>query len=82
MQEFSQVLDKTLGELNDDYLAKRKGNIAIDIPVVREMPEGTFYQWLKRKNKLGGQHKIPRLSNSREFVEELLDLEKNLQTEI
>lgn len=82
MRQFTQILDQVLGELNDDYLAKRKGNIAIDIPVIREMPQGTFYRWLKKKNKLGGQHKIPRLSNSREFVEELLDLERNLQTEI
>jgi hypothetical protein len=46
------------------------------------MPEGTFYEWLKRKNKLGGQHKVPRLSNSREFVEELLNIRSSLQQEI
>ncbi|GAB2771159.1 GH3 auxin-responsive promoter family protein [Salinimicrobium soli] len=80
-KEFLQILDTELGILNDDYAAKRKNDIAIDAPVVREMPSGTFYQWLKRKNKLGGQHKIPRLSNSREFVEELLDLENSLRTE-
>lgn len=82
LKEFTAILDKELGELNDDYASKRKENIAIEAPLVREMASGTFYQWLKRKNKLGGQHKIPRLSNSREFVEELLELQRNLQTEL
>lgn len=82
LNEFTSILDLELGNLNEDYAAKRKENIAIGTPVVREMPAGTFYQWLKKKNKLGGQHKVPRLSNSREFVEELLDLQENLQTEI
>lgn len=82
LKEFTAILDVELGDLNDDYAAKRKENIAIEAPLVREMASGTFYQWLKRKNKLGGQHKIPRLSNSREFVEELLELQRNLQTEL
>ena len=81
MGRFKSILDEELGKLNDDYAAKRKDNIAIEAPVVREMPSGTFYEWLKRKNKLGGQHKIPRLSNSREFVEELLDLSRTLTPE-
>lgn len=79
---FREVLDEELGKLNDDYAAKRKEDIAIERPVVREMPAGTFYEWLKRKNKLGGQHKIPRLSNSRGFVEELLQLKKPMQPEM
>lgn len=82
LKEFTHVLDAELGELNDDYAAKRKENIAIEAPLVREMPSGTFYQWLKRKNKLGGQHKIPRLSNSREFVDELLELQRNMGSPI
>ena len=81
-EKFRKVLDEELGKLNDDYAAKRKHDIAIEAPKVRELACGTFYQWLKRKNKLGGQHKIPRLSNSREFVEELLNLEKSLSTEV
>ena len=81
-QKFREVLDRELCNLNDDYASKRKEGIAIEAPVVREMPQDTFYEWLKRKNKLGGQHKIPRLSNSREFVEELLELQKSLQKEI
>jgi phenylacetate-coenzyme A ligase PaaK-like adenylate-forming protein len=82
MENFTDVLDRELGRYNDDYASKRKNDIAIERPVVREMPEGTFYEWLKRKNKLGGQHKVPRLSNSREFVEELLNIRSSLQQEI
>lgn len=80
MKEFTAILDRELGNLNEDYAAKRKQDIAIEAPVVREMPQGTFYQWLKKKNKLGGQHKIPRLSNSREFVEELLEISRSLSS--
>lgn len=69
--EFRHFLDLELGNLNTDYQEKRKNDIAIEMPMVHEVPPGTFYEWLKRKNKLGGQHKIPQLSNSREFVEEL-----------
>ncbi|NJY62919.1 GH3 auxin-responsive promoter family protein [Salinimicrobium sp. CDJ15-81-2] len=81
-EQFVAILDKELGKYNDDYASKRRNNIAIEPPVVREMPEGTFYEWLKRKNKLGGQHKVPRLSNSREFVEELLKIKSSLQPEL
>ncbi len=72
--DFSSFLDKELCDLNDDYRSKRYKDAAIGNPLVHEVPSGTFYAWLKRKNKLGGQHKIPRLSNSREFIEELLSL--------
>lgn len=80
--DFLEILDRELGKYNDDYAAKRRNNVAIEPPVVREMPEGSFYEWLKRKNKLGGQHKVPRLSNSREFVEELLRIKSSLQPEL
>jgi len=43
-------------------------------PKVHQANEGLFYSWLKNNNKLGGQHKVPRLSNSRKFIEELLEL--------
>ena len=82
LKEFSTILDVELGKLNDDYAAKRRHDIAIEAPVVREMPAGTFYQWLKKKDKLGGQHKIARLSNSREFVNELLDLKNSFPSEV
>lgn len=82
IEQFREILDRELGKFNDDYASKRKNNTAIGPPVIRLLAEGTFYQWLKRKNKLGGQHKIPRLSNSREFVEELLGIQETLQPEI
>lgn len=69
---FAEILDKELAALNSDYKEKRKNKIAIEEPVVREVPSGTFYEWLKKNNKLGGQHKIPKVSNSREYLEELL----------
>lgn len=76
LQEFTSILDIELGKLNEDYAEKRKQDIAIERPVVREIPRGTFYSWLKQKGKLGGQHKITPLSNSRDFVEEILELSK------
>lgn len=69
---FCQILDETLKEVNSDYEAKRHQNIALRSPLVHKIPQGSFYQWMKEKGKLGGQNKVPRLSNSREYVEELL----------
>jgi hypothetical protein len=68
------VLDTALKSLNSDYESKRYKDIALRPPVVRAVPEGTFYKWLKKKDKLGGQHKIPRLSNDRTIIEELNEL--------
>ena len=82
MEKFTDVLDRELGNLNDDYASKRKQDIAIERPVVREIPRGTFYEWLKRKGKLGGQHKITPLSNSRDFVEEILQLSKEVSPDL
>jgi len=69
---FTEVLDNALKSLNSDYEAKRFNNFVIRLPIVRPMKEGTFYNWLKEKNKLGGQNKVPRLSNERKYVEEIL----------
>ncbi|MDT0675861.1 GH3 auxin-responsive promoter family protein [Autumnicola musiva] len=71
-ERFAAILDEELCQLNEDYREKRKADTAIHRPVVRQVPEGTFYQWLKSKEKLGGQHKIPVMSNDRKFVEEIL----------
>jgi hypothetical protein len=71
---FSEALDNALKSINSDYEAKRYLNITLMAPKVHQAKEGLFYSWLKKKNKLGGQHKVPRLSNSREFLEELIDL--------
>ncbi|MBX7127576.1 MAG: GH3 auxin-responsive promoter family protein [Cyclobacteriaceae bacterium] len=72
MEEFTHVLDDTLRKINSDYDAKRSFDLALVAPTVRSVSEGTFYNWMKQRGKLGGQHKVPRLSNSREFVEDIL----------
>jgi hypothetical protein len=69
---FVEVLDATLRQLNSDYDAKRYRDMALQPPVLTVAAAGTFEQWLARRSKLGGQHKVPRLSNSRELLEELL----------
>ena len=69
---FIRLLDDVLKELNSDYEAKRYNDITLRMPTLHIARENLFYDWLKSKNKLGGQHKIPRLSNSREYLDELL----------
>jgi hypothetical protein len=69
---FTKELDKSLKSLNSDYEAKRYNDYTIKMPVIKLAPKGLFYKWLKNKGKLGGQHKIPRLSNDRKHIEELL----------
>jgi hypothetical protein len=73
---FIDQLDSTLRNINSDYDAKRTLELALLKPVVHSAPRGTFYRWLKSKGKLGGQHKVPRLSNNRELIEEILNLAK------
>ncbi|MCX6235129.1 MAG: GH3 auxin-responsive promoter family protein [Bacteroidetes bacterium] len=72
MEAFTDAFDHALMALNSDYEAKRFQNMVLRRPVIRQVPEGTFYNWLKKKGKLGGQNKVPRLSNDRKFVEEIL----------
>ncbi len=71
---FVDVLDDTLKDLNSDYEAKRYKNMAIRRPEILIAPKGLFYRWLKSKGKLGGQNKVPRLSNTRDHIEELLKM--------
>lgn len=71
---FGELLDDALKDLNSDYEAKRYMDMTLRFPVVHVARHGLFYEWLKTKNKLGGQHKVPRLSNGREYMEELLEL--------
>ncbi len=70
---FAEIFDNALKALNSDYEAKRYHNLVLKPPKIRSMKKGTFYAWMKRNNKLGGQHKIPRLHNNREFVDEILE---------
>lgn len=74
LSEFAEILDKTLKTLNSDYEAKRFNDMTIQPPEIIPLPEGTFEKWLKQQNKLGGQHKIPRLSNKRDIVEQIIQL--------
>ncbi len=68
---FNKVLDETLQSLNSDYEAKRYNNMTLNAPVVNVARTNLFYDWLKNQDKLGGQHKIPRLSNQRHHLEQL-----------
>ena len=69
---FTLALDQHLKCLNSDYEAKRYKDIALGLPKVTALPGGLFHTWLKNKGKLGGQHKVPRLSNDRRYIDELL----------
>jgi hypothetical protein len=71
MHAFTVELDKNLQSVNSDYEAKRYKDIALGLPQITAVKKDCFHEWLKRKGKLGGQHKIPRLSNERIFIEEL-----------
>lgn len=76
LEKFIGILDKTLQAINSDYEAKRYKDMALHRPVIRVVPAGTFNDWLKYKDKLGGQHKVPRLSNDRKYIEEILGMVK------
>mgnify|MGYP000513004043 CR=1 FL=1 len=73
---FIEFLDNALKSLNSDYEAKRYNNITLKMPKVHIARKDLFYDWLKTRDKLGGQHKIPRLSNNRDYIEELLRMNK------
>lgn len=74
LNRFIQLLDEKLREVNSDYDAKRYKDIALLPPIIHAVDQGTFYDWMKSKGKIGGQHKVPRLANTREFLDELLSL--------
>lgn len=71
---FNELLDNALKSLNSDYEAKRYNNLTLNKPKINQAREHLFYDWLKGNNKLGGQHKIPRLSNTRDYLDELLGM--------
>ena len=74
LQRFASELDAALKSINSDYEAKRHKNIALRMPIVHSLQKGIFAEWLKSKGKLGGQHKVPRLSNDRKYIDEILEL--------
>ncbi len=73
-EHFVTVLDTALKTLNSDYEAKRHKNMALEMPHLVMVPSGTFYAWMKERGKVGGQNKIPRLSNDRQYIDQLLGL--------
>lgn len=78
LELFTKELDAALKSINSDYEAKRHKSIALGMPVIHAMKKGAFTEWLRSKGKLGGQHKVPRLSNDRTMIDEILKM--NLST--
>lgn len=76
LDHFIYELDASLQSINSDYEAKRYKDIALRMPVVHKLQKGIFNAWLKAKGKLGGQHKVPRLSNDRNFIEDIIRYNK------
>lgn len=73
-EEFTKILDLELQKLNSDYEAKRKTGSTLDMPELIIARSGLFMDWMKKRGKLGGQNKIPRLANHREYIEELVGM--------
>jgi hypothetical protein len=76
LEHFTEILDTSLKAVNSDYEAKRYKNISLAYPIVEVAREGLFYNWLKERGRLGGQNKVPRLANTREFIERLLEMNR------
>ena len=82
LQNFIEIVDKKLKSINSDYEAKRFKNLILDKPKITNIKNGIFYNWLKQKNKLGGQNKIERLKEGRDFINELKNTKlKSFETE-
>lgn len=78
LNTFTIILDEALCAANSDYEAKRSKNTTLKMPIVRALKPKTFYEWMRQRGKLGGQNKVPRLYNTREYVDQLLEIEKGL----
>lgn len=72
-EEFSSIFDSHLKEINSDYEAKRYKDITLNKPIIHKAKPHLFYNWLEKRGKLGGQNKVPRLSNTREYLDPLLE---------
>lgn len=77
LKRFANLLDEHLREINSDYDAKRYNDMILKAPLIQKAEAGTFHEWLKSIGKLGGQNKVPRLSNNRELMEQLLLIRQN-----
>lgn len=74
LEKFRDILDRSLQEINSDYEAKRHKDITLQKLEIIVARPNLFHDWLKQKGKLGGQHKVPRLSNNRNYIDEILQL--------
>jgi len=74
LDRFGEILDKSLCNVNSDYEAKRHKSITLMKPRIISLKPGTFYRWMQKRGKLGGQNKIPRLANDRKYLDELTDI--------
>ncbi|MCL2041247.1 MAG: GH3 auxin-responsive promoter family protein [Bacteroidales bacterium] len=74
IQNFTEMFDLALQKANSDYAAKRYQNMILDLPIIHIAPPGTFYEWMRQRGKLGGQHKVPRLANDRTHLDSILKM--------
>lgn len=74
LDRFTALLDTNLKKANSDYEAKRYKDMALRMPLLHKAPQGTFYNWLRKQGKLGGQHKVPRLANERKYLDSILEM--------
>lgn len=77
-EKFNEILDTQLRKINSDYDAKRYKDLALVKPIIHHAPDGLFKQWMKKRGKLGGQNKVPRLSNDRQYIDEILEIMESL----
>ena len=77
LQVFAEVFDKKLQQINSDYEAKRYNNMTLNPPVIHVARKNLFYDWMKERGKLGGQNKVPRLANNREYMDPLVELNRS-----
>ncbi len=78
LNQFILAFDQALKSINSDYEAKRHKNLSLEMPHFVVAKHGLFYEWMKRRGKTGGQNKIPRLSNDREYLDQLIELNKSM----
>ncbi len=78
LNDFATLLDQALCAANSDYEAKRKNNTTLNMLQLHALKPGAFYEWMRQRGKLGGQNKVPRLYNTREYVEQLLEINQGL----
>ena len=76
LESFADLLDQNLQKVNSDYEAKRYKNMALDRLKLHALPKGRFLEWMKSRGKYGNQHKVPRLSNNRKHLEEILSFKR------